>query len=413
MPFGLIGETEIQRLVPEGASESAQLEFKRTLYKFPPSATQKPATELNEAFCKDVTAIANGTGGVIICGVAAKNGIASAVPGVSASDIDGEKLWAESVLANQVSPRLASVQMRDIDVAGTKVALIGIPRSLGRPHGFTTGSGTPLQFWKRNNAGNQPMDINDLRDQFGEAREWARQIEEFRKERIKKLRTKSGTVTLSTGSGILMMWVLPLGTPRTSVDLPSIDSQWLNHLYWGGGNPMVARPNADGWIVTSGTPPQVKHAQIFRAGGGIEIRQDLAAVMLRPRPSAGGSILDGTQVEYMIAKTTKRALDWFNTAGIDGPFVVSVALIGVEGVVFEAPGIHTGLDGNYAIDEHQVELSDQILESASPTAVDMMGGLFDELWQSASWVRSPLWRADGTCSYSTALAGVTWAGGAA
>jgi hypothetical protein len=257
------------------------------------------------------------------------------------------------------------------------------------------------------------MDINEVREQFAEDREWARQTEEFRAERLKGLRGGTGTATLNAGSGILMIWALPLGMPRNSIDLLSIDPQWSNHLYWGAGNPIFARPNIDGWIVISGTPPRRKHAQLFRAGGGIEVRQDLDAAMLKASSGTRGMVLDGPQIEFMIAKTVKRTLDWFNVAGIDGPFVVSVALVGVEGVVFEAPGVRTDLNGDYSIDQHQIELSDQILESAEANAVEGMRGLFDELWQSASWVRSPLWLPDGTCTYAKDLARVTWAGGAA
>jgi hypothetical protein len=408
VPFRLIGDREIRRLVAEGLSEGTQLDFKRTLYKFSGSLSQKPSDELNEAFCKDLTAMANAEGGVLVCGVASANGIASAVLGVAAADIDPEKLWASSLLASQVHPRLGSVPMRDVDVDGKRVLLIGIPRSLGRPHGFNTGRGTALQFWKRNNAGNQPMDMSELQAQFAESREWSRQTEELRRERIKKLLATNGPATLSTGTGILMLWIFPLGTPRDLIDLPSLDSGWQTRLYWGGGNPMTARPNAAGWIVTSGVFPKLRRAQLFRAGGGIEVRADLAAFMLRPNATSKGMVLDGQQLEWFIAKSVKRALDWFNIAGIDGPFVVSASLIGVEGVKLEAPAVRTDLSGSYGVDEKEVELSDHVLESADLNGVETMGPLFDQLWQSASWDRSPLWVPPGTCSYSTGLKDITW-----
>ncbi|WP_431303042.1 AlbA family DNA-binding domain-containing protein [Sediminicoccus sp. BL-A-41-H5] len=128
-PLDQIAESDLQALVSNGASETVSLEFKETTYG--------SADDDKREFLKDVTALANTSGGHVIIGMAAVDGVATSLQPITTPSADQEKQRLENMLLAAVEPRLVGLQMREVPVTGGYVLVLRVPRSWNPPHRVT------------------------------------------------------------------------------------------------------------------------------------------------------------------------------------------------------------------------------------------------------------------------------------
>lgn len=147
IPIPRVDAATIDRLVAENIHEDADVEFKREL----PASTDRGRLE----FIKDVTSFANTRGGAIICGVPATDGVATAVLGLGASNMDAEILRLEQILATGAQPQVVGMVMKRVPHSNGPILVVGIPNSLSSPHMVSAQHSG--QFWARNNAGKYLM----------------------------------------------------------------------------------------------------------------------------------------------------------------------------------------------------------------------------------------------------------------
>ncbi len=120
----------VQKLVTEQVPESSQLDFKVDAYDGQPKQGGRPK---QDEFRKDVTALANARGGVLLLGMAEVDGVASYVVGVSGSlEAHGGRL--RRLLQSRVEPYLDGVEIECIQGSGAGCIVVLIPPSPRRPH---------------------------------------------------------------------------------------------------------------------------------------------------------------------------------------------------------------------------------------------------------------------------------------
>jgi hypothetical protein len=404
VPLAMVDAALIQRLLSEKVAENRHLDFKALLYKTGVALKkEKTAEDLMLEVAKDVAALANTDGGVIVCGIQAKDGIAQGIVPVPPADIDSEMLWIDSVLKYKVAPTVLGVTMRRVDIAGSAVFLIGVPRSLARPHGVWE----PAQFWARNNAGNYPMDVFEIRRQIMEAAEWERTAVQFRRERLRRIRAGEGLQTLPRNAPSLILHVTPLGGPRQQVDLPATAGNWkINFDPGDAGVTYTARPNVDGWLILTTSTSGARHVQVFR-NGGVEVRLDLHGFVVG-KTAMNGALVNGGMLTFELARWLKTISHWLTIAGVPGPFVVHVTIVEAFGMAISAMGIETPLHADYAVEVDELDMPDlMVMVPPSSVAVEFKP-IFDALWQAASWERCPMYTPDGTPLHFSALDSVTW-----
>ena len=153
-PIDDITADDIQHLVDEGTPEKRTLEFK----------TELPGTKDSEKkeFLADVSSFANAAGGDLIFGVATTDGRATAVPGVTAQNVEAELLRLDQMIRSGISPRIVGFQIYTVPGLGNGPAIvIRIPRSWQGPH--IVSYQQHFRFFSRNAAGKFPMDVSDIR----------------------------------------------------------------------------------------------------------------------------------------------------------------------------------------------------------------------------------------------------------
>ncbi|MFE0142005.1 AlbA family DNA-binding domain-containing protein [[Kitasatospora] papulosa] len=118
---GLVGNVE--------AAETEDLDYKRDHYE----SSDKGKEEL----AKDVAALANHRGGVLILGMAEAKGVPSLACGVDLDDHHLRRM--RQVIANNTAPPVPYQPMLvpNPDAAGTGFLLLAVPRSPQAPHAVT------------------------------------------------------------------------------------------------------------------------------------------------------------------------------------------------------------------------------------------------------------------------------------
>ena len=110
-----------------GSEETSNLEFKdgRSLLNEP---------KKKEEIARDVSAMANAAGGIIVYGLHETNGVATSIAGCPAEY--GKAEWFDQVITNNIEPKVQGVVIKRIDLPEGKMALVvEIPKAMSfAPH---------------------------------------------------------------------------------------------------------------------------------------------------------------------------------------------------------------------------------------------------------------------------------------
>lgn len=121
-------EDRLISLLDARANEGLTLELKRDL----PGRGDKERSE----FLKDVTAMANASGGSILYGLAERYGVADKVFGMKIDNVDSEIRRLGQMLETGVEPRLSGVTFDHLQLPGGDILAANIPESFDGPHRY-------------------------------------------------------------------------------------------------------------------------------------------------------------------------------------------------------------------------------------------------------------------------------------
>jgi Putative DNA-binding domain len=199
IPLDQIDEARLEALITSGAAESRTIDYKRTTY----GGTHADYSE----YLADVSSFANTSGGDLVLGIDATNGIPTAVTALTI-DMDQEKLRLEQVARGGLQPRIANMSFQVVPIqSGGNVLVLRVPRSYNPPHRIIRQGSN--RFWARSAAGKYEPDVNELRTLFNAGPQLADRIRNFRLDRIAKITVGQGPVRLTNG-GSLIIHVVPL-----------------------------------------------------------------------------------------------------------------------------------------------------------------------------------------------------------
>jgi Putative DNA-binding domain len=229
IPLPQIDEACLKALIASGAAESRTIDYKRTAY----GGAHADYSE----FLADASSFANTSGGDLVLGVDATNGIPTAVTPLTI-EMDSEKLRLEQISRGGLQPRIASIEFHPVPIqAGGNVLIVRIPRSYNPPHRVIRQGSN--RFWARSAAGKYEPDVNELRTLFKAGPQLADRIRNFRLDRIAKIAAGQAPLQL-LNRGILILHMIPLSafdvTPGLPLDqIASLcpdrvyDSKWRSH----------------------------------------------------------------------------------------------------------------------------------------------------------------------------------------
>lgn len=262
-----ITEADLQLLVDEERLEDLRLDFKRDCYDF--TDTDSKANKRKE-FCKDVAALANASGGWIICGVADTQGKASQVLGIENLNVDTRKRQFVDWMDNDIEPKLYGVVMEPVSLAtGNTILIIEVPRSFAGPHRTKTNE-FPL---RRDGKIDPNMGINDLRRAFVGNANYADQIRDFRRKRVEAILdfNHPDSFTPLEEGPLLIVHLLPLGMIENPQRV-SFPAGFIHHALYKTESweiaPWNGIPNLYGYLITRrrDVEKHLEYIQSFRSG---------------------------------------------------------------------------------------------------------------------------------------------------
>src|SRR5262249_21718589 len=116
IPLDQIDEARLQALITAGAAESRTIDFKRTIYG-------QSNADYSE-FLADTSSFPNTSGGDLVIGMDATNGIPTAITALT-MPLDPEILRLEQVVRGGLQPRIANIDFHAIPIqAGGNVLII-------------------------------------------------------------------------------------------------------------------------------------------------------------------------------------------------------------------------------------------------------------------------------------------------
>lgn len=389
-PLDRIDRPDLERLLTEQVHEGRTLDYKRDIHL----STDEHRREL----ARDVSSFANAAGGDLIFGVEeakdenGKNlGYPEKVVGVECPNFDDTKQRIESIIRENIDPRIHGFAIRKLDgFERGSVILLRIPRSWNAPHMVSYKSQT--HFYSRNSFGKHPLDVREIRAAFLEGTERATRVRRFRDERLGRIIAGETPVPLAGNDGaILVMHVVPVTVGQDAeLDLVSLSKNPASMPPPRPGTGWNSRFNLDGFVTFSGPNegPQRAYLQAFRNGA-------FEGVVTLPYGQTKPPTLNAIGAEKAVVDVGGSCISLIRGSGIDAPVVIAVGVIGAKGAQINRTEWVDPDEGPEPIDRDPLVLPDALVEEARPDLRAVLRPMFDALWQSSGWERSFGYDADG------------------
>ncbi|MCW5702695.1 MAG: ATP-binding protein [Bradyrhizobium sp.] len=388
IPLNQIEEQHILELIATRAPETNIIEYKRETYGH--------SLRDDLEFLADVSSLANTSGGDLIIGFAATQGIPEeTVP--FTGDFDAEINRLEGRARAGLQPRI-SLESRAVAVQGGHILILRVARSYNPPHRIIRENSN--RFWARSTAGKYEPNVDQLRELFTLAPRIADQTREFRTTRLIRIASGDAPVTLMH-KDVLVLHVVPFSAFDRDAPLPmaELERDYMSFHPIGSRQSQALKINFDGFLAMSNGDRAANveraYVQLFR-GGIVEAVDGLYA------RASGEPLIPVVQVERNIAGHAMRLMRDLAAIGIEPPYAVLASLLTAEKARFNFahPGDGAWYDrmGSYT-DRPQYAFGEVIFDSAPANVqgcAQRMRPLLDQLAQSGGMAESVSFRSDGT-----------------
>ncbi|MGC2201592.1 MAG: ATP-binding protein [Stellaceae bacterium] len=375
-PIHDIGLTDLDALVGRVA-EGKTLEYKREM----PAGTREERIK----FLAAVSSLANTAGGDLLIGVEAKDGIPVAIPGVSFTNLDDEKLRLENLLIDGIEPRIPRVEIAQIACAsGASTLVIRVHRSWLAPHRVKLND----KFYGRNSAGKYPLDVTELRSAFVLSESTAEKIRSFRNERLMKIAAHETSIPLHDRP-LIIIHVVPFSTFAGTRSIDPVASVMNGYVVpippgrFGDVNqPFV---NLDGYAtVTQSTDGKTHaYAQLFRSGA-------LEGVTTVEQDHTGKCYIAAPTFENNIIAALRNYLMFYKAIDVGLPIYVFLSFCGMSRCHFRMPTEYSSA-GYYEGGPLQLDivpLPEAAIDSDPPDIPEAMRVSFNTFWNAFGYPKS-------------------------
>ena len=317
----------LQEHLTNGAVEDYETEFKRGT-----KLTDK-SPEFQKEFRKDVSAMANASGGVIIIGVSpdltCEGYVLDPIPSVN-RDLEQRRLQQ---YLDQLDPRLTDVSFHWLSVNTIEsVLVVEVGKSFHGPHQNSDGA-----FYYRDGGRVTQMKQKQLAHEFAGGARRATALRQLRQERMAMAETGEG---LRAITGPHLMIRLHGLEEQPIVVLPG-NCHGI-HLIFSTVMDFVT--NIDGVLVCAGI--RGRYAAVLRTGC-VEWHCGLTAMAgFRDGPNRPWLSLENFLGDFS-KKAAPSAVRWLREAGVRGPLMLTADLSGVQGLAIFCQGLESMPDYEY------------------------------------------------------------------
>lgn len=376
----------VDQLITDQVPESRDLEYKREL----------PGDSLDskKEFLADVSSFANAAGGYILFGIDDRrdqNGHATGLPasasGLKSLNTQSDQQRLENMIQTGIEPRIEGIRFKWIPgFSKGPLLTMRVPQSWQPPHAVVLGRPS-LRFYSRNSTGKHPLGLEEIRALYVQSERLPEQIRTFHASRLGKIVADQAPVPMVDGP-LLVLHVVSVDAMRrrttfTMAQLEDCAEQERLTPYGGSG---VFR-GVDG--LTKCFPwnsdRQHKYIHLFR---------DASVESVSALPvSDQGSKIGGIYLQSEISKALPAYISYQGVLGLPPPFAVFVTLVRASALtIISGDRFEDGrfFDGKlHAIGREIVAFPEFLVEALSQDLRPLLMPIFDMIWQSSGWRKSP------------------------
>jgi len=384
--FDLIDERDLLSLIENAVIERIDIDYKQAL----PSNSESDKKE----FLADVSSFANAAGGDLIFGISEnrEKGIPDKIIGLELDNIDKEKQRLDSIIRDGLSPRLPSVNIREIKLASGKFALlIRIQQSWTSPH-MVIYQGSD-KFFSRNSSGKHRLNVDELRDAFNLSETLKERVFSFRNDRVMKI-ISGQTPVMCYDNPKVIVHLMPLFSFRRNISL-DIQSIAERPEHYNCMQPIFhsindRRYNYDGYLTIS-TVRDAKAAgyfQLFR--NGIIEATDSYSI----KPFEGQKFIPSVVFEKELMSSVERYLKLIENIGLPLPIYLFLSLIGIRDYVYATPPKRFP-DVSIPFNRDDYLFPEYVIQDYREQAVKILRPCFDSIWNAAGFPRDEYYNDSG------------------
>jgi hypothetical protein len=360
----MIDQALLHSLIDDKVSESKTVEYKSEL-------PGRADTDKKE-FLYDVSSFANASGGFLLFGIKAKDGIPTSVCGLGQINPDQEILRLEGMIQNGIEPRLPELQTQPVQTQWGVVIAMRIPRSWRTPH-MVVFQGLQ-RFYGRNSAGKYPLDIGEIKGLARLSESITEKVRRFRLERVMAIEAEETPIPVARGAAFILHLV-PLATYAGDVHLDvDVDRDDIVLLHTMAGGFKRSRINFDGHL-TFGNCDDVgrtdSYVQLFRDG-----RIEAVDVSILDQ----GGAIPSVYFEQRIWETTSQLLTFLDRQAVPRPVVIMLTAIGVRGYAMSAGKFPHSIP----IDRDRLLVPEVMAENSVDDAAALLRPCFDAIWNATA-----------------------------
>ena len=338
---GPIDPAFVQRLIDAALPEDQELEYKRELPRKitdPTRAAQSKADPFEE-FAKDVSAMANASGGVLLYGVAEDEKTKRpCIYPITEEPFDHAQVRLHSVLDSLIEPRLMGVTFNEVSVEGGYVLGIRVPGSLAGPHWH--GKPERRRFSVRRGGRVSEYTYQELRAAFDRNASAATRARQWMTERLASIKEGRTWRPLLPGP-MTVVHIIPMLSYYQ--EEPPIDLRRASELAIKFPKPWMQGGYSDGinfdgyMIYQSGGEEDTElfgYTQLFR-DGTMEVVRSAGPVW--PTDSSD-DLVGGGPIAWTVHDAVTMTPSAIRAFGKDGPLLVGASVIGTAGHALPAYG---------------------------------------------------------------------------
>lgn len=364
---------DLNELIEVGVPEGLNIEYKRDLYG-------ESDSDKKEAL-KDISSFANSFGGHLIIGMAATDGIPTALSPLQNTNPDTVIQRLENLVRDGIEPRITGIKIKSISTdSGGFLILLRIPRSWNPPHRVSARNVN--RFYVRNSSGVHEVSVEELRALFNLSVSVNDRIRAFRRERLSILSADEGPMRIEHG-GRLVLHIVPLSAFAYNQSLDVLDIYNQNSSFRPiSSTGMTPQFNFDGVINYRGGERCYGYTQIFRNG----IIEATKADTVRDRN--GRKIIPSLSFEKYIFEALPGYLNGLRTLDVPSPLVVMLSLQEIAGALLAVKS--DADDSPVPFNSSELLLPEIMIEDYG-TDQDYQKAVrpaFDALWNAAGYAAS-------------------------
>jgi hypothetical protein len=368
-------DVDLNLLIANKEAEGKTLEYKRDLV----GKNDKAKKE----FLADVSSFANASGGHLLFGIDAKDGVPVALTGFPGLNADQEILAMEQTLRDGVRPPISGIQTVSINLpGGGSIVVIRIPRSWNPPHQVVFQK--DHRFYGRDSRGKYRLEVDELRGVFAFSTTAAERMRQFRADRIAKIIAGETPMRLHEEARMVVHF-LPLAAftgAGAAIDLQRAAANPRALIEMAGGGSVLI--NLDGMVARVRKALGTRYAQLFR-NGCIEVISDFSG------EANARQFLPSIAFERELINELRHGKELLRQLGIQGPLVMMVTLIGMEGWHIYSDDTST----SDTFDRDPVVIPELVLEGFDGEAAHEIKPLLDVIWNAAGSLGSPNYDGEG------------------